>query len=124
MYSDYGIVFDGTGSWNFGNDFARNVVIFIVDNSSSSHADNSKNTLLVLGERPTSGINGSFDSPEKKFSINFSDRKFCFSLHYNCDTSCLFLNGKVVFKFKANNKNINFPSQFFLGSMANEFGCY
>ena len=27
------------GSWSFGNDFARNVAIFGVDNSSSSHAD-------------------------------------------------------------------------------------
>ena len=27
-YSSYGIAFDGLGSWSFGNDFARNVVIF------------------------------------------------------------------------------------------------
>ena len=38
--SGYRIAFDGLGSWSFGNDFARNVVIFGVDNSSSSHADN------------------------------------------------------------------------------------
>ena len=25
LYSGYGIAFDRTGSWNFGNDFARNV---------------------------------------------------------------------------------------------------
>ena len=40
VYSGYGRVFDGEGSWNFGNDLARNVVNFGVDNSSSSHADN------------------------------------------------------------------------------------
>ena len=34
VYCGYGIVFDGAGSWNFGNDLARNVVIFVVDNSS------------------------------------------------------------------------------------------
>ena len=34
MYIGYGMAFDGTGSWSFGNDFARNVVIFGVDNSS------------------------------------------------------------------------------------------
>ena len=34
VYCGYGIVFDGAGSWNFGNDLARNVVIFAVDNSS------------------------------------------------------------------------------------------
>ena len=32
-----GIAFDGEGSWSFDNDYARNVVIFGVDNSSSSH---------------------------------------------------------------------------------------
>ena len=37
-YSDYGIAFDGKGTWDFGNDFARNGIIFVVDNSSSSHA--------------------------------------------------------------------------------------
>ena len=50
MYSGYGISFDGTGEGNFGNEFARNVVIFGVDNSSSSHTDNFKNDFLVFGE--------------------------------------------------------------------------
>ena len=40
-YSGYGIAFDGKGSWSFGNDFAR-IVIFGVDNTSSSHSDNHK----------------------------------------------------------------------------------
>ena len=34
------IVFFGEDSWSFGYEFARNVVIFGVDNSSSSHTDN------------------------------------------------------------------------------------
>ena len=42
MYIDYGIAFDGEGSWSFGNKFARNVVIFGSDNILSSHADNRK----------------------------------------------------------------------------------
>ena len=36
MYGDCGIAFDGAGSWNLGNDFARNArntVVFGVDNS-------------------------------------------------------------------------------------------
>ena len=72
VHSVYGITFDIIGFWSFDNDNARNVLIFGVDNSSSSHADNRKNNFLVLGAGPTSGINGSFGSPEKKFSINFS----------------------------------------------------
>ena len=43
VYSGYGITFDSGGLWSFGNDFAGNVIIFGVDNSSSSHSDNRKN---------------------------------------------------------------------------------
>ena len=42
------------------------------------------------------------------------------SLLYNGDNS--YLNGKWIFKFKAYNKNINFPTQFCLGSISNGFG--
>ena len=37
------MVFDGVGLWSFGNDYARNIIIFRVDNNSSSHSDNRKN---------------------------------------------------------------------------------
>ena len=43
------------------------------------------------------------------------------SLHYNDNNSYLFLNGKEIFKFKANNKNVNFPIQFCLESIFNGF---
>lgn len=36
MYSGFGITFDGSGLWNFANDFAGNVILFGVANSSSS----------------------------------------------------------------------------------------
>ena len=80
-------------------------------------------TFLILGECPTYGINGSFRSPEKKFSINFSkaNTKFCLSLHYNPDNSYFFVNGKEIFKFKADNKNVDFPTQFSRGSISNGF---
>ena len=41
-YSGYGIAFDGKGSWSFNDDFARNVIIFGVNNSLSSHTNNLK----------------------------------------------------------------------------------
>ena len=50
LYSGLGIAFDGTVLWNFQNDSARNVVIFGVDNCSSSHTDNHKNNLLMFCE--------------------------------------------------------------------------
>ena len=67
------------------NDFARNVQIFDVNDSSSFHTNNRKNNYLVLGEGPTYGIKKSFGSPEKTFSINFSktNTKFCLSVHYD-----------------------------------------
>ena len=39
MYSGYEITLDNTGSRSFDNDAARNVIIFAVHNSSSSHAE-------------------------------------------------------------------------------------
>ena len=41
------------------------------------------------------------------------------SLHCNADNSYFFVNGKEI--FKADNKNINFPTQFCLGSISNGF---
>ena len=80
MYSGYGITFDSASSWSFDNDTNKNVIIFGVDNSSSSHADNWKNNFLVLDEGPTFEINGNFGSLEKNLSINFNiaNTKFCF----------------------------------------------
>ena len=85
--------------------------------------DNRKNDLLVLGEGDTFGINGSLWVPEKKIDIDFSKAKtkFCLSLHYNSDNSYIFVNGKEIYRFKASNKNNNFPTRFCLGSRSNEF---
>ena len=121
IYSGYGITFHGTGTKSFNNYFARNVINFGVDNSSSSHADNQKNNFLVLRDGPTFSISRSFGSAEKMLSINFSKAttKLCLSLHYNDDNSYLFVNGKEIFTFKGNNKNVNFPTPFCLGSIFN-----
>ena len=32
--------------------------------------------------------------------------------HYNGENSYLFVNGKEILTFKANNRNVNFPTQF------------
>ena len=42
MYSGYEIVFDGTNSWSFRDDFNRNATIFGVDNSLLIYIDNCK----------------------------------------------------------------------------------
>ena len=43
------------------------------------------------------------------------------TFHYNADNSYLLVKGKEIFKFKADNKNVNFPNQFCLGSISNAF---
>ena len=68
-YNGRGIAYDGEGSWSFGNGFARNIIIFGVDNSSSYHTDNGKNNFLVFGEGPTQGINDSTGAAEKKIVL-------------------------------------------------------
>ena len=41
------------------------------------------------------------------------------NLHYNANNSYLFANKKEIFKIKADNNNINFPTQFCLGGIFN-----
>ena len=85
--------------WSFGDDFAGNAAIFGVDNSSLSYFDNLKNNFLILSEGPNSDIDGSFSSPEEKFSINLvkTNTKFCLSFYCNVDINFLFLNGVTCY---------------------------
>ena len=39
--------FDEAGSLSFGNNFVRNVLIYVLENSSSSHSDNRKSNFLI-----------------------------------------------------------------------------
>ena len=48
--------------------------------------------------------------------------KFCLSLHYNHGNSFLFVTKKEIYKFRVDNKNANFPTQFSLGGISNWFG--
>ena len=56
----------------------------------------------MLGEGPTDDINASVGAAEKKFSVDFrkANTKFCLSLHYNGDSSHLFVNGKKSISLK------------------------
>ena len=90
---------------------------------SSPHADNLKNDFRILEEGDAFGFNGSSGAPEKKISINFSkaNTKLWLNLHCNAHNSYLFVNGREIFKFNADNKNVNFPIQFCLESVSNGF---
>ena len=71
-YNGRGIAFDGEGSSSFDNDFAKNLVIFGVDNSSSSHTDNQKNNFL--GQGSTRGVNDSTGEAEKKLVLTLVEQ--------------------------------------------------
>ena len=80
----------------------QNVLVFGADMSSSSHFDNKKKDILILGKGPTQGLEHTLTA-EKMYSINFTVRKnkFCLSLHYDGANSYLFVNGTEIYKFKA-----------------------
>ena len=103
-YSGYGIGFDRHGEISFGNGLSRNCIIFGVDLSSSSlHANNKTNNIIVLGKNFVQGINGTTIYAIKFYQIIFTEKnkKFCLNLNYNGANSCLFVNGTEIHKFKA-----------------------
>ena len=103
IYSGYSIGFDRKGNFSFGNGFGRNVIIFGVDMISSVYVDNKKKDILILGEDPTQGLDGTTLTPGKSIQLFSLEklRNFCLSLHYNEANSYLFLNNTEIHKFKA-----------------------
>ena len=85
----------------------QNVIIFGLDMSSSTHVDNKKKVILVLGKGPTQGLEHALTA-EKMYSITFTvtKKKFCLSLHYNGTNSYLFVNGKEIIKLKVKDSAI------------------
>ena len=82
-YSGQGIAFDGKIMWSYDSGFARNVVIFGVDNISSFHNDHQKSKFSVLWKGLIKVIKDSVGAAaknkkkkkQKKNSINFSKVK-------------------------------------------------
>ena len=115
-YKGYGICFDEGGTFgqtiregNFDHTTnARNVLIFGVDMSFSTHKTNKANNIYVMGELFVQGINDTTLYAEKKFYRNFTDpgKKNLLSLHYNGDNSYLFVNGRQELKFKAKSEHL------------------
>ena len=79
VHSGYGIAFDRKGSWSFNDDFARNVIIYRVDSSSSPHTDNLKDDALVLVEADNFSSDGSFGALEKNLLLILVKQKHNFA---------------------------------------------
>ena len=99
-YSGYGVGFDRHGEFSFGNGLGKNCMIFGADLNSSSHANNKKINILVLGKDFVQGINGTTVYAEKLYKINFTEKnkKVCLNLHYNGANSYSFINGTEIHK--------------------------
>ena len=69
--------------------------------SSSVHIYNKGKYILILGDKPTQGLDGTTFTAEAKYSINFtqSNRTFCLSFHYTGSNSFLFVNATKVYQF-------------------------
>ena len=120
-YSGYGIGFDRRSGFSFtGGVFDQNVLIFGVDMSFSTHIDNKKKEILLLGKGPTQGLEHTLTA-EKMYSVNFAvgKKKFCLSLHYNGANSYLFVNRTEIYKFKAKDSEI-VASPLFLGNISKD----
>ena len=90
--------------------------------SSSVHANNRANNILVFGKEFIQRINSTTIYAEKIYSPNFTvtNKNFCLSLHYNGDSSYPFVNGKEIVKFKARDSEI-VPYPFCLGNVSKDF---
>ena len=104
------------------NGFGQNVITLGVDMSSSVHVDKKKKDILILGEGPTQGLNGTILTAEKIYSINFTEnnKKNCLSLHYSGANSYLFVNGTEIHKFKAKDSKI-VATPLCLGNISKDF---
>ena len=103
-YEEYGICFDSESSFSFDNRTdAKNVIIFGVNTSNSSHSTNKTQNIYVLGKDFVQGINNTTIYAEKIYRTNFTDqsKKFVLSLHYNGDNSYLFVRETQELKFKS-----------------------
>ena len=100
----------------------KNAIIFGDDVSSSVHVYNKNKDILILGERPTQGLDGTTLTAEAKYPINFTqpNKRFALSLDYHGINSFLFVNATKVLQFKAKNSEIK-DYTLCLGNISKDF---
>ena len=81
----------------------KNVIIFGAEMSLSAHIDDKNKDILILGEGPAQGLDDTTLTAEAKYPINCTQPRkiFVLSLHYNGNSSLLFLNAAKIYQFKA-----------------------
>ena len=90
--------------------------------SSSAYANNKTRSILVLGKSFIQGIDNTKIYAEKMYSTNFTvdNKKICLSLYCNGDNSYLFVKGKEIINFKAQDYEI-VPFPLCLGGLSKDF---
>ena len=105
-YTGYGIWFDFCSEFLFtdGN-CGKNVIIFGADMSSSVYVDNKGKYILILGGRPTQGLDDTTLTAQAIYPFDFtqSGNRFVLSIHHNGSNSFLFVNATKVYQFKEKN---------------------
>ena len=83
---------------------SKNIIIFGAGMSSSVHINNKGKDILIIGERPTQGLDDTTLTAEAIYPISFTQpsKRFVLSLHYNGSNS-LFVNVTKIYPFKAKN---------------------
>ena len=88
----------------------------------SADVNNETRSILVIGKDFIQGIDGTTIYAERMHLNSFTvdNKKFCLSLHYNADISCLFVNGKEIINFKAKDSEST-PYPLCLGGLSKDF---
>ena len=106
-YFGYGTEFDSRSLFLISNfDFRKNVIIYGVDNSSSTHADNKKEYILIFSEVPSQEIDDTTITAVTKY--------------YSGSSSFFYVNVVKIKKSKAKVSEIQ-PCPLCLGNIAKRF---
>ena len=109
VFRGYGIGFDARSKFQLPkNKWSIKVVVFVVNNKLSLHADNKEKYMLVLAEGPIDGLDDTAIIEEDKQSINItkSRKNFFVDLQRNTSNSFLYTNGVKLQPSKAKDSEI------------------
>ena len=76
--------------------------------SSSVQVDNKGKDILIIGEGPTQGLDGTKLTVEAIYTITFTqpNKRFVLSLHYNGSNSFLFVDATKIYQFRGKDSEI------------------
>ena len=124
-YDGIGGFFYATGDYGTtGLNAHRNLILYGADMKNSTFSTNKKHHIYIMGKSFTQGLQyGATIYVEHDYvKVNGSQvsKKFILSVHYNGDSSYLFINGVKQFQFKAMS-SLNLSNPLNIGNTSNNF---